>query len=247
MAILGFAQGNCPWTPIDITLVPNQDQELEVWLRAEEDFDVNFSSIVFTIRWMDSDDVVLGGVTLSPPFTGLGTSGPNHVDGIYRYQIYSSEVSVLQPGFVGGEEKLYARISILSGSSYFQIADDAFTESVNGLYYTSLNGSPCTGEIYTFSTGGVAAGVAAPGVSVSPNPSAGRSAVVVSLTAQADLNFTLLDPAGRKVWQQARPARSGQHVEQLDMENMADGVYMLQVQINEQISTHRIVLGGGRK
>lgn len=240
-----FAQAQCP-SFVDISLRPNQNDQIEVWLRPEADFDDVFASISFTIRWMDGQ-ADLGSVSQEmTPYMNLGTSGPTHIDGIYKYQIYAGfgfvPLSTNGAMWVAGEELLLTRIDVINGSSFFEISDDDFTAANNGLYYISLNGEVCTGEIYTFSTGLVGAGTPLPEVSITPNPSSGNTSISIELDGTADLEFELYDPAGRRIWQQSRASRSGQHIEQLDLRDLSSGVYMLHLRIGDRMSTHRIVL-----
>lgn len=240
-----FARAQCP-AFVDITLRPNQNDQVEVWLRPETDFEDVFASISFTIRWIDGQADLESVSQEMTPYMNLGTSGPTHVDGLYKYQIYAGfgfvPLSTNGDMWIAGEEVLLTRIDVINGSSFFEISDDAFTAANNGLFYISLNGEVCTGDIYTFSTGGVEAGRPSPEVTIMPNPSSGNSTINIQLQGTADLEFELFDPAGRRVWQKSRASRHGQHIEQLDLRDLSSGIYMLHLQIGDRMSTHRIVL-----
>jgi hypothetical protein len=251
VASLATAQ-DCP-SIVDIALVPNQNNQLEVWLRPQSNFDGYFASISFTVRWMNGE-ATLGGLSQEMlPYFSIGTSGPEHVDGPFRYQIYAGfggagPLSSFGLEWLAGEEVLLTRINIASGNSYFQIVQDEWTSDPfnNGDYYISLNGLPCVGEIYSFTTAVADAVAVGPTVQVSPNPSTGTSSVTVDLVEQSDLQFELRDATGRVVFQKARNGRNGQHVEQLYMEHFAEGTYTLQVRVGASSFTRRLVLVGTR-
>ena len=245
-----MASAQCP-SIVDIALQPNENDQIEVWLRPVSDFDGVFSSISFTIRWLDGQ-ADLGSISQEmAPYMNLGTSGPQHVDGIYRYQIYAgfgfSSLASNGVMWTAGEPVLLTRINVLNGNSFFEISDDAFTvdPATNGEFYVSLNGEECPGEIYSISTGGVQAGPASPEVMITPNPTSGRASVNVVLSGEEDLRFDLFDPTGKLVLQRTRPDRSGTHTEHLDLHGLSNGAYMLQLHIGDRMSTHRIVLANG--
>jgi len=244
VGISSFAQPGC-LSQVDISVVPNENDQLEIWLRPQNDFDGFFSSIVFTVRWNNDDGVSLGAIMAQPPYVGLGTSGPEHEDDIYSYQIYWGEslaqLAVLDETWTAGEQFLLAKINILNNTSYFEIGDDDFTDSMNGTYYVSLNGYPCTGDIYTISTQ-ITEMEMKDEVVVSPNPSSGQSFATVSLASVTDLRFELYDATGKLIWNKERKGRSGRHVEDLSMKGLSEGIYMLQVWMGDKPTTHRIVL-----
>jgi hypothetical protein len=245
----GHAQ--CPFGPVDISVVPNMNSQLEIWLRPQLDFDGLFSSIDFTIQWPEGDGATLGTISQEmTPYFSLGASGPMHTNGGFRYQLYHGE-GALGPLFAfdefwtGGQEVLLTRINV-NGSSYFQIVNDAFTNSVNGDFYLSLNGAQCMGEIYTFTTNtGMVSTEAGSDVIVSPNPTPGPVSIFVDMQENADLDLELLDTSGRRVMSSQRPGRQGKLEERIDLTGLADGLYMLQVRMGGKTSTHRIVLGNG--
>ncbi|MDQ3101584.1 MAG: T9SS type A sorting domain-containing protein [Bacteroidota bacterium] len=256
MLSLALLIGSSAWSQcpafVDITVRPNENDQIEVWLRPGADFQDVFSSISFNIRWIDGE-ANLGATSVEVPYMTIGTAGPEHVDGIYRYQIYFG-LSLASIGstnaWVAGEEVLLTTIDVINGNTVFTISEDEFITdpfTLNGAYYVSLNGEICTGDIYSFSTGGVEAGTALPEVSISPNPTSGNSAITVRLTETADLDLQLFDPAGRMIWQRTCASRIGRHVEQLNMEHLSSGVYMLQLQIGNRTSTHQIVLSSDQR
>ncbi len=116
MSIFSQAQFDCP-SLVDITVTPNQNNQLEIWLRPHNAFDGYFSSLVFTLKWMNGE-ANLGAISqeLIPYFT-LGTSGPEQVDGIYRYQIYAGFGGAGPLGeaaaWDAGEEILLTRIDVV--------------------------------------------------------------------------------------------------------------------------------------
>ncbi len=248
LSLAGSAQ--CP-SIVDITSV--QTDKVEVWIRPQSYFGGYFAAMSFTIRWFESDGADLGSVEMQVPYFGLAPSGPPVVDGSYKYQRYAGFATTLDTlgsaslnaAWQPEEEILLARIAII-GMSSFEIIEDAWTNQIenNANYYISLNGNDCQGEIYSISTY-VPRPASSPGISISPNPTTGNSTIELELPQRTDLQFELIDPAGRSVWQTTRTDRAGRHTERLDMNGLASGVYMLHLRIGEQKSSHRIVLTNG--
>ncbi|MEO8589513.1 MAG: T9SS type A sorting domain-containing protein [Flavobacteriales bacterium] len=235
---------------VDIGLYDSGSGQIEVRLRPDGPFDGLASSIVFTVRWNDSDGATLGAVSQPSPisvYLPVGKSGPMQISGGYRYQVFSgiSLVTLLdaETAWVGGDEVVVCQVNVV-GSSLFEIVNDAWTTDVNhnGDYYISLNGENRTGEIYTISTGMVQGEVDALGIDVQPNPTDGLAQLAVTVPDATPLTVELFDPSGRMIMRNSRPEIMGAHREVVDMGAFADGIYLLKVQVGERISTQRLVV-----
>lgn len=239
---------------VDIALAPLESGALEVRLRPDGDFDGLVSSLVFTVRWLDADDVNLGGVSQISPanfFMPFSKSGPEQVSGIYRYQVFAGFSLItlvdLETAWMANTEVVLGEIAVNGGTSLFEIVNDEWTGDINnnGDYYISLNGQDRTGEIYTFSTGGVSGGSDQGGLSVLPNPAFGSTTLSMDLTEQvAAMDLRLLDPAGRVIWTAQRSAGPGRFVETLDLQGYAAGAYLLQVRLPQAQLSQRVVVTG---
>jgi hypothetical protein len=76
---------------------------------------------------------------------------------------------------------------------------------------------------------------------VLPNPSAGLFTVVLE-TKSADIQLAVLDIAGKVVHNQFIAGGINQTIGTLDLQNLANGVYILQATANGNKSTSRLVI-----
>lgn len=255
MLVLGTglrAQAQLPI--VDITLAPLESGSVQVRLRPDGNFSGLVSSLVFTVRWLDADGASLGGVSQVSPanfFMPFSKSGPEQVDGIYRYQVFAGFSLVtledLETAWVGAEEVIIGEVAVNGGPSLFEIVNDDWTGDINnnGDYYISLNGQDRTGEIYTFSTGGVSGGLEQGGLSILPNPAFGSTTLTMDLSDQVgSVDLRLLDPAGRVVWSVQRSAGPGRIVENLDLQGFAAGAYLLHVRLPQAQFSRRLIVTG---
>lgn len=235
---------------VDIGLFNDGNGTLEVRLRPDGPFDELVSAISFTIRWNDADGATLGLVSQVAPemyYCPTSKSGPMHVFNGYRYQIFAgfslTTLADAESAWLWGEEVVLLQVPIIGGST-FAIVNDDWTADVNnnGNYYISLNGQPSTGSIYSISTGVQTAAVDAPVLSLLPNPTDGLARLTITVPTVAPINLELFDPTGRVVMTNAYPAVVGTFRETLNVGTLADGVYMLRVQVGKSVSTHRLVV-----
>lgn len=238
---------DCP-ALVDITAVQTVNNQVEIFLRPDAAFDGFFAALTFTVRWMESDGANLGTTqqVLSGQdyFGSVVKSGPEQVDGPWRYQIYvgfgNQPLSAAGAAWVPGEEILLCRLNIINGNSYFSIVNDGWTAANNGDFFVSLNGLQCFGEIYTFTTGQEE--LVASGINVMPNPNDGRFDLLVNGGSASPAHVEIIDPTGRVVWQQASlPLVAGER-RTIDLRDHASGVYLLQVHQDGQRTQQRIVV-----
>jgi hypothetical protein len=178
-------------------------------------------------------------------------SGPEQVSGIYRYQVFAGFSLVtledLETAWVGGEEVVIGEVAVNGGPSLFEIVNDDWTGDINnnGDYYISLNGQDRTGEIYTFSTGGISGGLEQIRLSVLPNPAFGSTTLTMDISEQVgSVDLRLIDPVGHVVWTAQRNAGPGRFVETLDLQGYAAGAYLLQVRSPQAQFSRRVVVTG---
>ena len=252
---LGAGQASQAQLPlVDITLAPLESGSIQVRLRPDGDFNGLVSSLVFTVRWMDADDANLGGVSQISPanfFMPFGKSGQEQVFGIHRYQVFAGfsliTLEDLETAWVAGEEVVIGEIAVNGGPSLFEIVNDDWTGDINnnGDFYISLNGQDRTGEIYTFSTGGVSGGLDQGGLTVLPNPAYGSTTLTMDMPeVTGSIDLRMVDPTGRVVWTAQRTATVGRFVETLDLQGYAPGAYLIQVRLPKAELTRRIVVTG---
>lgn len=220
---------------MDITMVPGQNNDIEVRVRTDQNFNEVFSSIVFTVRWSNASGADLGGVqqsTQQQDVININNSGPEQVDGNYRYQVYAgfsfSVLSDLGFTFSAGQEYVLCHIPVLNAMDVFSIVNDTWTGVNNADYYVSLNGSNATGIIYDTTTG-VEQGPALAGqLSVWPNPVGERLTVTLETgEEEGPIELELIAPGGQMVMRSRMQIANGKGTQVLDLRNVDAAVYLL--------------------
>lgn len=237
---------------IDITWATLPTDQIEVRMRPDGPFSSLFSSCVFTVRWLDTGGQGLGSVQQVMPYqlcVPVAKSGGEQVSGIYRYQVfYGSSLLSFQDAelaWEGGQEYVVCLINTLGGAGAYEIVNDDWTGVVtnNGDFYVSLEGQDRTGEIYSLFTGVGPLPTAATDVRVAPNPASDVTEVFVERAAAADhVRFSLRDAAGRLVRSQVRDLVAGSQAIALDLNGLAAGPYVLEVDAPEGIISQRLMV-----
>lgn len=231
---------------MDITMVPGQNNDLEVRVRPTEAFGEVFAALSFTVRWSDASGATLGAdqqTVDQMDVNNVSKSGPEVLDGAYRYQIYAGfSFTNLQADLgvtlTGGEEFVLCTIPVLNANDAFMIVNDAWTQANNGNFFVSLNGYDRTGIIYDMSTG-VEQGIPAEGaLSVWPSPVLDIAQVAVDMGDAADLHLELFDATGRIVWN-GRPSPVG--ITPVDMRDLKSGAYLLRLNNGQEVRAVHIV------
>ncbi len=234
---------------MDITLVPGQNNDVEVRVRTDQNFNEVFSSLVFTVRWSNASGADLGAVQQTAPqldVMNINTSGPEQVDDNYRYQVYVGfGFSVLTDvgfAFSGGQEFVLCHIPVLNALDVFSIVNDPWTAGNNADYYVSLNGSNSTGVIYDTSTG-VEQGPALAGqLSVFPNPADERITVTLE-TKEEDgpVELELISPNGQLIMSARFQLVAGKGAQVFDLSTVGSGMYILRASTTKGARTLPVV------
>jgi hypothetical protein len=220
---------------MDITMVPGQNNDIEVRVRTDQDFTEVFSSIVFTVRWSNTSGANLGALIQTPEqqdAMNVNASGPEQVEGDQRYQIYAgfgfSLLSDLGLAFAANQEFVLCRIPVLNAVDVFSIVNDTFTAGNNGDFYVSLNGANSTGVIYDTSTG-VEQGPAFAGqFSVWPNPAGERITVTLGLgEGVGPVELELLSTTGQVMMRSRMALVAGAGSQVIDLRFLEPAVYLL--------------------
>ncbi len=231
---------------VDITLVESAPGELEVRVRPDAAFDELFSALVFTIRWDAASGASLGNESQQPPVNGymsINKSGGEVDDGGYRYQIFAgfgfSTLAAVGTGWGPGVEYPLMTVPVLSGSSSFQIVNDAWTGANNGNYYVSLNGVDRTGAIYSGSEGIL--GADGPAVRLEPNPGEGVIWLTLTGADERDVQLEVLDAMGRTVIR--KTLRGGGSLrEPIDLSRTGAGAYLLKLTAGDATFTRSLIM-----
>lgn len=235
---------------VDITLVDVGNNDMEVRIRPDGDFDEFFSSLSFTIRWETASGADLGNVVQTIPeliYMPVIKSGPQVDDNGYRYQVFfglgSTPLNQVGVAWTAGTEVTIMTISAINGSGLFEIVNDAWTSDVNnnGDFYVSLNGQDRTGQIYAGSVSIAPGGATRMGTEVLPNPSEGLFWLHMDADATEPLLLSLFDQTGRCIWSDRQVVAMAGHREAIDLVAEPAGVYSLRVVAGDQVTTHRLV------
>jgi hypothetical protein len=250
LALLAFAGtlATAQAADVDITMVPNDNGQLEVRLRPSANFDGLVSSLVFTVRWDAGTEAHLGAIQQMEPATTyipVSRSGGEQDAGGERYQIFvgfgMTPLQWIPTNWVAGQEYTVATIAV-TGSAEFSLVNDSWTSLNNADYYLALGGQDETGTIYGATSTGILAGeVMDGGVSVVPNPTEKTSIITLDLKQAQDLQLELLNAAGQVVWKQAKQGAMGTVRIPLDMTSYDKGVYLLRIHRADDTITQRVV------
>lgn len=221
---------------MDITLVPGQNNDLEVRVRPDGDFNELFSSLAFTIRWSVASGAALGQEiqdAIQQDVININPSGPEQVDGAYRYQVYVgfsfTLMSDIPAAMQANTEFTLCTIPVLNAQDVFAIVNDSWTNANNADYYVSLGGQDRTGLIYDQSTGVSQFPAGTTTLSVWPSPVVDVASVNIGPRDGGVLVLTLLNAAGQRVMERRISGSGGMLREQLDMSAYDAGVYMLRL------------------
>jgi len=75
-----------------------------------------------------------------------------------------------------------------------------------------------------------------------PNPTSGSFTIDVELLQVANLKIRVLDMRGRTVYRANKGAQRGSLSEQVDLQGLSKGLYLVQVQANDQVITRKLQL-----
>ncbi len=238
----------CAQTHIDIALVPGQNNDIEVRGRTDADFDGVFAGLTFTVRWSSSSGADLGSVqqvAQMQDIIPIGHSGPEQVDGPYRYQIYVgfgfSAISDIPAVLQANTEFVLCNIPVLNATDVFSIVNDSWTQSNNGNFFASFNGTDATGVIYEVSTGIPQSPAAGAIFGVWPNPVVDDAVVTLNLGNANNAELDLVDAAGKQVWQHHLLNVYGLVREPMDLSHVDAGVYLLRLRAEKDMRTLRVV------
>jgi Secretion system C-terminal sorting domain len=235
---IGSAQGT-----MDIGLFHN-DGVLEVKVRPTAEFDGVFSSVVFTLRWDRSTDLVLGEAT-SPENVPINTrrSGTMHEDGVFKYLVFAGFGfdNMAESGlrWEAGQEYTILSVPVL-GKGVVELVNDEWTgvATNNADYYVSLGGHDKTGVIYKR----MAATTDLEGtVQIKPNPNEGLFQFSFVSTDAADLRVDVVNTLGQSSFTQTLTGFEGTYVKDMDLTHMSEGIYYLKITRGEKTSVHKIV------
>ncbi len=154
------------------------------------------------------------------------------------------------------------RTSELGGTSSEQVIYNTTTVATNYIAYVyGYNGAFSSSQCYTLkaslsagnwrtdgSTDGQVEEIEIPvqfenaGFGMFPNPANSQLTVEVPMEAEADVQVSIIDPAGRAAIQQHRTLSKGDNQMLFDVHNLPNGVYFVQVRNGELSSTQKLVV-----
>lgn len=115
----------------------------------------------------------------------------------------------------------------------------------NGIYtvvVTNSSGCSATSDGYNFIITGLDGIAFFNRVDIFPNPNQGRFTVRLEMGESAELNLSLVNVMGQQVYEYAAGRIQGSFSHVIQREQLANGVYLLELNANGQSSYHRVVV-----
>lgn len=247
-ALLFMASGLAAQNSVDITAVPGQNNDIEVRVRFENDFDGYFAASVFTIRWNEASGAGLGSVQQDAQvqeYHDVNPSGPVETSNGYRYQVFAgfggSVLSDIPLTLMAGQWITLCTIPVVNGSDVFTIVNDVFTATVNGDYYVSLGGQESQGDIIEFNTALVASAAAEQRFNAFPTTTSDQITVDVDLGDAELVGLSLMNAAGEELWANALFGLRGPQRRIIDLSSFCSGTYVVRLRMLEGERVARVV------
>lgn len=83
-------------------------------------------------------------------------------------------------------------------------------------------------------------------LNVYPNPSNGVFTLNYTIDGNDNVSITIINELGQEVYTEQKGINNGPHTEQLNLENLASGIYTLHVQTNAGLSVRKLLIMGNR-
>ena len=113
---------------------------------------------------------------------------------------------------------------------------NVMSAALSGSFSNGFN----TGNLIVTGATGVGNGLA--NLKIYPNPSNGNVAVNYAITGSGNVCITILDELGQVVYKSSATKVAGNYAEQLNLENVASGIYTLRLQTNTGSSVKKLVV-----
>ena len=232
---------------VDITTVPGQNNDIEVRLRFENDFDGFFAASVFTVRWSEASGATIGAVQQDPQveeYHSVFASGTDTVNNGYHYQVFAgfgnSVLSDIPLILMAGEWITLCTIPV-TGTDIFTIVNDDFTAAMNGDFYVSLGGQESQGDIIDFNTAVVGLAAVEQRFRVYPSNTSGPITVEADLGDVDLIGLSVVNAAGQEVWTSALYGIRGPLCRVIDLSKLYAGVYVVRLRGLEGERVARVV------
>lgn len=235
-------------SPVDVGLFDDGNNNLEIRVKPNSNFDGIFSSVVFTVRWDNYSGATLGDpIQLLPEiqYIPIQRSGDVINEGSSSYQVYAGfgmqPMSTFGVAWDANEEVVIARIPV-TGNATFEVINDSWTGEItnNGDYYVSLGGLDKTGVIYGSATG-IDENDNGFGVSIQPNPNNGLFSFVFNSTQSGDYDIELVNTLGQTMYKEKLNGFVGSFQKDMDLTEYSNGLYYLKISDGTNISVHKVI------
>lgn len=233
---------------VDLGLFDDGNNNLEVRVRSNSNFDGIFSNLVFTVRWDANSNATLGDPAQLAPasnYMPLMRSGNMQVDGNSNYQVFTGigmqSLATSGAEWLANEEVVIATIPV-NGSADFEIVNDSWTGDItnNGDFYISLGGLDKTGIIYATATG-IDESAYGYGVSIQPNPNSGIFNFEFVTQNSGDYEITIVNTLGQTIYQEDLNGFVGSFKQDMDITEYSNGLYYLKIFDGESNSVHKVI------
>ena len=243
---LAWPLGIFAQSAVDIGVYNNEEGQVEVRVRPQENFNGIVSSMVFTLRWDKSSGATLGESVQTEEMSNaisINPSGPVRENGDHFYRVFAgfsfSPLTENNLSWTAGEETTVLKVPV-SGKAEVEVVNDAWTAELanNGDFYVSLGGDDRTGIIYkSLANASDTDGT----VVIQPNPNNGLFSFQFTTTAPTDLQIEIVNTLGQVTFTERLNAFEGMYRKEMDLTTQSNGIYYLKVKRNGEQSVHKVV------
>ena len=226
--------------PINIYLNETVN-ELQVMINTDEVISFGLvDNVQFTLSWNKETNNIINPLleNIESNF-GLTAQGETVEKEGKMYLVFASVLPVELPSFFSTDEEVLlmsiTKEEPLTVGEKISIADDPFTNNMNGMYYISLFGEDNTGTIHT-SVFDITELFEA-GLSIYPNPTTkGLVYIEMNLEKSQMLTISILDIHGRLIVSNDYQKAAGLLKTKLNLDKFDKGVYFIRV-LGEELNT----------
>ncbi len=232
--------------PIHIFLAETKN-EIQVKIMTDETIqDGIVDNVQFTLSWeVAASEIIVPILENLQGTFGLMPQGEvTNFEG-KMHQVFVSVVPVALPNpFDKNAEVVlvsFNKNKSVTISSAIRIANNAYTETHNGVYYISLLGTDFTGTIKTTSLG--LADLENLGLSIYPNPvTSGVVHVDMNLEKAQDVTISVMDIQGKIIKSDKLHVNEGFSNNRIDLHTISKGIYYIKVQADGLNASYKLIL-----
>lgn len=173
-------------------------------------------------------------------FTGTANPSRNYL--AWKIEnIFSSSSIVLESSLDGN---IFTGINTQNVNTGTSFTDGSYYDnSIAAIKYYRLKITDISGAVEYSTIISLKQNIKSTGIIVSPNPVKDKINVTFYNNAKGNTTFKILDVTGKMIWQQQLLLNAGLQSQQFNIgNNLASGVYVLEIWNTEKLSSHKIII-----